>query len=145
VLTFWPYAARLTVGGCRPVVTMDEVMTGLGFTPPVAMIGYAVTESWLAAHPGGLPRVLGAIDQADRVMAANDEWDRLRTLTGAPDDATLAALRDRFRAGIAPRRGAADQAQASRLFAVLAETGGAELTGGATDITPGTFWQNASP
>jgi NitT/TauT family transport system substrate-binding protein len=145
VLTFWPYAARLAVGGGRPVVTMDEVMTGLGFTPPMAMIGYAVTESWLSAHPGDLPRILSAIDQADRIMAADGEWDRLRSLTGAADDATLAALRDRFRAGIAPRRGAADQTRASRLFAVLAETGGAELIGGATDIAPGTFWETAAP
>jgi NitT/TauT family transport system substrate-binding protein len=145
VLTFWPYAARLAVGGGRSVITMDEVMRGLGFTPPVPMIGYAVTESWLTAHPGALTRVLAAIDQADRIMATDRQWDRLRSLTGAPDDATLAALRDRFRAGIAPRRGSADQTQAARLFAVLAETGGAALTDGATGLTAGTFWVDSTP
>lgn len=145
VLTFWPYAARLAVGGWRSLMSMDQVMAGLGFAPPVPMIGYAVRESWLAAHPAALRRFLEALAEAGRIMAADAEWDRLQPLTGAADAATLAALRDRFRAGLVSRQGMADPARFARLFATLAETGGNEFTGGAGDIAPGTFWEDAAP
>lgn len=144
VLTFWPFAARLSVRGFRSLISMAEVMKGLGFPEPVPMLGYAASEAWIAQHPDGWTAFLAASDQADRVLVQSDgEWESLRTLTAAEDDATLAALRDRFRAGVVRHWGPDDQAQAGRLFALLAETGGADLTGGAKEIAPGTFWHGS--
>jgi NitT/TauT family transport system substrate-binding protein len=144
VLTFWPFAARLEAQGYRPLASMAEVMEGLGFSPPVPMLGYAFSESWIAAHGEAARRFIAALAQADRLMKEDTDWTALKPLTGAPDDATLAALRKRFLAGVVtdPASGAA---AAGKLYALLASVGGAGLTGGAPDIAPGTFWGEASP
>ena len=64
----------------------------------------------------------------------------IRPLTGAPDDVTLRAYRDRYREGI-PRRPIADEeADARVIYRVLAEIGGRELVGPAPELVPGTFY-----
>jgi len=139
VLTFWPFAARLEAQGYRPLASMAEVMEGLGFSPPVPMLGYAFSERWIAAHPDATRRFMTALDKADRLMGDEAEWAVLKPLTGAPDEATSAALRQHFLAGLVadPAAGATG---AARLYALLATMGGAGLTGGAAEIAPGTFW-----
>ena len=140
VLTFWPFAARLEALGFRRLVSMEEVMGDLGFSPPAPMLGYAFSETWVSAHGEAARRFLLAASQADKLMGDDAEWEALKPLIGAPDDATLAALRRRFQAGIViDPAGAA--AAAARLYALLAEIGGPGLTGGAPAIAPGTFWQ----
>jgi len=111
----------------------------LGFPQPVPMIGFAFSEPWLAAHPDAAHGFLVAIDAADRVMADPAEWDRLKPLTAAADDATQSGLRRRFLAGLLSDATPGPDA-AAKLYAVLAAVGGAGLTGGAAAITPGTFW-----
>jgi NitT/TauT family transport system substrate-binding protein len=137
VLTFWPYAARLAAGGMRRVVGMDEVMRGLGFASPVPMMGFAFSEDWVSAHPGALAHFIAAKAEAERRLASDDgEWERLRPLTGAENDAVLAGLRDRYRAGILGE-GAADVGpQAAALYTQLAVLGGSD----STSLPEGTFW-----
>ncbi len=146
VLTYWPFAARLTVRGFRSLASMSDIMKGLGFSAPVPMLGYALSESWIARHPGGIEAFLAATGKADAVMAeSDDEWERLGPLTAAEDHATLVALRERFRGGIVAHWGAPERTQILRLFALLAETGSADLTGGSAEIAPGTFWPGSAP
>lgn len=146
VLTYWPFAARLNVRGYRSLLSMSDVISGLGLTSPVPMLGFAVSESWISRHPGALERFLAAVGKADSILAtSDDEWRKLRPLTAAEDDAVLAALRDRFRRGIVATWASAEKTQAIKLFALLTETGGAELTGGAQEIPAGTFWNGLSP
>lgn len=57
----------------------------------------------------------------------------------AADDAEFAALREGWRAGI-PRTQDVDPAAAQRMFSVMAELGGDELTGGLTELPAGLFW-----
>ncbi len=146
VLTYWPFAARLTVQGYRSLLSMSDIVAGLGLVNPMPLLGFAVTETWIARHPGALELFLGAIGKADEIMATSDEeWRQLRPLTAAEDDAVLAALRDRFRGGVVAAWAPAEKAQAGKLFALLTEAGGAELTGGAQEIPPGTFWNGPRP
>ena len=58
----------------------------------------------------------------------------------ARDDAEFTALRDSWRAGV-PKVGPVDAANADRLFAVIAEQGGSELTEGLAGLPKGLFWQ----
>ncbi len=145
-LTFWPFAARLSVQGFRDLESMAEIMKELGFTRPVPMLGFALSESWIAAHPGAVDKFLSAVRQADTLLERSDgEWTSLRGLTAAGDDATLIALRNRFRDGIVKRWSAGEQADTNRLFDLMAESGGSDLTGGAQAIATGTFWQGSPP
>lgn len=144
VLTFWPFAARLEAQGFRRLASMEEVMGALGFAPPVPMLGYAFSESWIAAHGDTARRFIAALAQADQLMREDAEWTALKPLTGAPDEATLAALRRRFLAGVVTDP-SASSAAAGRLYALVASVGGPGLTGGAPAIVPGTFWGDALP
>ncbi len=74
-------------------------------------------------------------------MAQSDaEWERIRPLTKAKDDATFRSLRDAYRAGIPATFNDDDVAAASALFDTLAEYGGADLVGPGGALSPGTFW-----
>jgi NitT/TauT family transport system substrate-binding protein len=144
VLTYWPFAARLAVHGFRPIATMADILRGVGFEHPLPLLGYAFSESWIAAHPGAAEAFLSANRQATAAMAESDaEWLHLRPLTGAEDDATLVALRDRFRKGILAEWKPANVAELGKLYGVLGDLGGADLTGGAKEISAGTFWRGA--
>ncbi|HIJ63960.1 MAG TPA: ABC transporter substrate-binding protein [Rhodospirillaceae bacterium] len=141
VLTYWPFAARLAVQGFRKVAGMSDIMAELGFDKPVALLGYGVTDSWIAANPGGLQKFLAALNRADAEMTrSGGEWERLRPLTAAEDEATLEALRRRFCAGLVTDWGPGEEAAAARLFSLLIENGEPRQTGGGGQITAGTFW-----
>lgn len=142
VLNFWHYAARLRASGMRELLGIDEVLRGLGVEGDLPMLGWAFRETWAARHPEAVVGLLRAARQAAQIMRDSDaEWQALRVQVRAEDDATLAALRDGFRAGIP--RGDAAQAErtAAQVFDILARTGGAALVGAATTLPPGTFWQ----
>jgi NitT/TauT family transport system substrate-binding protein len=81
------------------------------------------------------------IRTAKEILSTSDgEWQKIASLTGAPDAATLRAYRDRYRDGI-PRRPIADEeADARVLYRVLAAVGGRELVGPASELDPGTFY-----
>jgi NitT/TauT family transport system substrate-binding protein len=147
-LTYWPYAARLAAKGYRPLLPMSQLVASLGLQPPVPMLGFAVSEQWMARFPGVLPRFLDLLAKADSVLAgsggaADEAWTAIRPLTGAENDAVLAALRERFRQGVLPRWGAAASWQAAKLSLLFAEVGGTEM--GIGVIPAGTFWSGAAP
>jgi NitT/TauT family transport system substrate-binding protein len=146
VLTFWPYAARLSLQGYRSLLALSDVMAGLGVGEPAPMLGFGLSEGWIAAHPGALPGFLAALRRADAELALSDQtWQSLRPLTGAESDAVLVALRDRFRQGLVEHWSEGDLDKAATLLAVLSKTAGAELTGGAVTLPAGTFWRGAAP
>ena len=79
--------------------------------------------------------------QAKNLLASSDEeWLRLAPIVRA-EGAELERLRDRYREGIPRRPVAEEEADAGKLYRVLAEIGGEKLVGSAPDMAPGTFWQ----
>ena len=57
----------------------------------------------------------------------------------ADSEAEFRALRDGWRAGIPPDR-PVDAANAQKMFSVMADLGGEDLTGGLTRLPEGLFW-----
>jgi NitT/TauT family transport system substrate-binding protein len=141
-LTFWNFCAELEAQGFRRAIAMDRVMKELGAAGPVAVVGYVFDESWAARHRGVVARFLAMTDEAKRRLADSDaDWQRLALRIGAKDAATLAIYRQHYREGI-PRRPIAEEAEdAKALYTVLRETGGADLTGPAQQLDPGTFYR----
>jgi NitT/TauT family transport system substrate-binding protein len=148
-LTYWPFAARLAVKGYRPLLPMSQLISTLGLQPPVPMLGFAISEQWMARFPGVMSRFLEVMGKADVVLggsggASDEAWAALRPLTGAENDAVLAALRERFRQGIVPRWNNPSAAwQAAKLSLLFAEVGGNEM--GIGVIPAGTFWSGGAP
>lgn len=141
-LNYWNFCAALEAKGFRRLAGMEDVLQRLGSKGRIAMIGYVFDEAWANANKDLMARFIAMTREAKQILATSDtEWDAIAPLTGAPDAGTLKAYRDRYREGI-PRRPIADEeADARLLYRVLAQVGGRELVGSATELDPGTFYQ----
>jgi len=145
VLNAWNFTAPLGAKGYRELVRVEDAARELGVQSRVPFLGYVFDESWAAAHKDDVLALIRAGREAKQLLADSDaEWDRLRPLMKAPDDATFAALRGEFRRGIPAHWGDAERADAGKLFAVLAKLGGTELVGKSSELQPGTFWPDIS-
>ena len=141
-LTFWPFAAKAEAAGMRRVLAMEDAIQALGIPPGVPITGYVFSEKWADGHRATVQGFLAAAAKARELLAASDaEWETLRPLTGAANDAELRQLRDYYRRGIPRSWGPAEQQAAAQLYQILAEIGGPELVGPAKTLAAGTFWK----
>jgi NitT/TauT family transport system substrate-binding protein len=145
VLNYWPYAARLTATGFRPLVQIQDAIEALGIDSRVPMVGYVFDEHLGSPHREARLGFFRALRKAQALLQTSDEeWERLRPLMGAPDQATFEALKAQYRAGIPRHWGAAERRDADKLFLILRKLGGKRLVGDATQVPPGTFWAEVS-
>jgi len=145
VLTYWQFAARLEAQGFPRLIGVADAQAALGVPPSVPQLGFVFKDAWAQKQPALLAAFARASRAAKAIMAAGDtEWERLRPLTRAEDDATLKALRDRYREGIVTRWGEAERADAAKLYSALAALGGESLVGRSPVLVDGTFWPGVS-
>lgn len=145
VLNFWHYEARLKAAGYRELIQVRDMLPALGLSEPPPIIGWVFSEKWARQEPDAIGGFLKASRRAKQLLAASDaEWDRIRPLTEAENDATFAALRASYRAGITPVSNAGQIAAAEKLMPILFELAGADMVGPSANVTAGTFWTGAS-
>jgi NitT/TauT family transport system substrate-binding protein len=143
-LNFWNFCAAQETLGYRRILDVRDAEAALGLSQPVALIGYVFSEQFVAGHKSTIDRFLGVAQQANDIMLRSDqEWDALRPLMNASDEATFKAYRDRTREGM-PRRPLAEEAADARaLFRTLASVGGPQLVGPLQELDPGLYYQPA--
>lgn len=143
-LNFWHFAARLKTAGWRELLSMPDLLAGLGLERSLPMVGWVFSERFAQQNPAAIEGFLRASAAAKKQLAESDAvWEEIRPLTRAEDGATLAALREGYRAGIAaPGAAAAKAAEkaAAAAYPILAREGGKEIVGNATSLAPGVFW-----
>jgi NitT/TauT family transport system substrate-binding protein len=140
-LNFWHFCARLEADGFRRLIGVGDAQMALGASGPVSALGYVFHGKWANDNPQAARSFLKASAQAKDLLARSDEeWLRLAPIIRA-DGKELAKLRDRYREGIPRRPVAEEAADAGRLYRVLARIGGEKLVGSASEMAPGTFWQ----
>jgi len=141
LLTYWPFAAKAEAAGARRILAVEDAVTALGVGSGVPYIGYTFAQHWAERNAALIDGFLAASRRARAILAASDdEWQRVRKLTGAADDAELERLRDWYRRGIPRQWGEPERHAASQLFELLAKIGGPDLVGPAGTAPPGTFW-----
>ena len=97
------------------------------------------------ANRAAIDGFLAASDEAQHLLAGSDaEWQQVRPVMDADDDAVFVQLKRRFAEGIGHTDAAGQLQAATRLFAILHETGGARATGGIDTLPPGIFWPDAA-
>ena len=139
-INFWHFQAKMEAGGAREIIDVGSAARDLGLDPETPLLGYVLREGWIAENPGLAKGLAAASWEAKQILASDDaQWDKLRPIMNAADDAEFAALREGWRAGI-PRTQDVDPAAAQQMFSVMAELGGDELTGGLTELPAGLFW-----
>lgn len=145
VLNFWHFCARLEANGFRRLVSADEAAKSLGASGAVSALGYVFHEKWADENPDAAKGFIKASSEAKGLLAESDaEWLRLASMVRA-EGAELDKLRDRYREGIPARSVAEEEADAAKLYRVLAEIGGEKLVGRAPEMAPGTFWSGLAP
>ncbi len=143
-LNYWNFCAWLETHGYRSLLDVRDAEAALGLNQPVALIGYAFSEGFAADHKSTIDRFIAVAQKANEIMLHSDqEWDALRPLMNAEDEATFKAYRDRTREGMLQRPIAAEAADARTLFKALASTGGAQLVGPSQELDPGLYYQPA--
>ncbi|UVF19342.1 ABC transporter substrate-binding protein [Microvirga terrae] len=141
VLTYWHYAARLEADGARALLSVDDMIRGLGIDHEVPMLGYAFRESWAVRADATLQGFVAASRDAKALLAgAKDEWIRLAPQIGTDDPVALAALQHGFRSGIPDRWSEAERQACAELYAILAKIGGDKLVGSSSVLDAKTFW-----
>lgn len=141
VLNFWNFCARLEANGFRRVISTSEAAKALGATGTASALGYIFHDKWANAHPAAIAGFIKASRDAKALLGSSDaEWQRLAPVVKA-EGRELDILRDRYREGIPSRSVDAEQADAEKLYALLAELGGPRLVGPAITLAPGTFWR----
>lgn len=139
-VNLWHFQAKMEARGARELVDVVTAARDLGLDPDTPLLGYVLRESWIQANPQAARGLAEASAEAKRILSTDDSaWEALRPIMNAEGDAEFTALRDRWRAGIPSGRGVDPQA-AQQMFAVMAELGGEELTGGLTELPEGLFW-----
>lgn len=141
LLDYWHFAAKLEAKGYRPLLTGQDLMRQLGVKTSVPSLGYVFKERWGKQHRAALDGFLAAAHEAKRLLCEADAaWDKVKPLTQEEDPAVLSSLRRGYCAGRVQRWGDAEQQAADDLYRILKQTGGAEATGDAASLAPGTFW-----
>lgn len=141
ILNFWHFSARLEAKGFKTLISVGDIMTGLGTSGPTVAIGFAFDENWAEKNEPQIKGFLAAVKDAIAILDKEEDiWNEIRGRMNADDDETFAALKKSFRAGILRRPLVVEQADVGRLYDVLAELGGKKLVGDSERLSPGTFW-----
>jgi len=141
-MNFWHYTARLSAAGMQELITMPQILAGLGIEDALPLVGWVFRERWAKDNAAAIEGFLRVSDAAKALMLESDAvWEDLRPLMRAEDEATFVALREGFRAGIPRTTPAEAEAVARRVFDILAAEGGEALVGKARALAPGTFWR----
>lgn len=142
VVNFWHFGARLQAAGMTSLIEVADILPELGVDGPIPLLGWVFDREWANKNPNTLDAYLKAAYRAKkRLLESDEEWDRIRELTKAEDDKTFFALRDTWRAGVPKSFGEAEMQRAAKAYGIMAEIGGEKLTGEATELSEGTFWE----
>lgn len=143
-INYWHFMAKMGASGMRQVVSVTDAAESLGLDSETPLLGYVLTGEMLAQHPEIVRGLAAASRSAKDLLASDDaEWDRLRDRMNANTDAEFEALKAGFRAGISAP-GPVDEDAANRMLKLMAELGGEELLGAATELPEGVFVQPGS-
>jgi NitT/TauT family transport system substrate-binding protein len=141
VLTYWNFASRLEAAGYRQIVSVEDCSVGLGLPAAMCLVGFVFHEDWARRNQAAINGFLAASAAADDLLAASDaEWQQIRKLMNAEDEALFQRLKRRFAAGVVHPSAETQQRAAAQLFEVLMRTGGERATDGLQLLPEGIFW-----
>ena len=140
-INFWQYSSRLVAQGMQPVITVQQMLKGLGVKTDPPLLGWVFSQRWAETHGDALRAFIAATYDAKQELARSDAaWQPLRSKVKPENDAVFAAIRQGYRDGIVNHFSAPDIQAAGQLFHLVAEESHGELTDGKSELPAGVFW-----
>ena len=140
-LNYWNYTARLRALGLKKIISISDILPHLGIGETLPLIGYVFSEKWGKNNPNTLQGFLDASNEARQILKNSDqEWERIKKITGAKNLETLLALREGFRQGI-PNINVDYAPSIRKAFKILADIGGKKLVGDSKALAEGVLWR----
>ncbi|MDI4665698.1 ABC transporter substrate-binding protein [Xanthobacter autotrophicus] len=145
-LLYWTFCARLEPKGYRRLVSVEDLVRSFGVPREPTLVGYVFDGTFARANPETVAAFARASRATKAALAGEDParteaaWAAARREMQAPDEATFAALRRGFIAGVPRLSPAEEEAAAAQLYAVLARLGGERLVGPATRLPPDLYF-----
>ena len=140
-LNYWNYTARLEALNYRKIVAVEDILTEIGIDNSLPLIGYVFSQKWAKNNAEAIQGFIAASNEAREILKNNDEeWERIKNITGAQNTETLIALRDGFRKGIPQENFLSYKNAIETAFKILAEIGGKDLVGKNTQLAEGVIW-----
>lgn len=143
LLTFWHYAAKQEAQGYRRILDGRDLLKGLGIDQPMPNLGYVFKSGWGQDNTAALSAFRAASEEArSRICGEDAAWAKIAPLTQEKDEKLQAVLRRDYCAGIVKQWGPAEIQAAGRIYRILRETGGEQLTGKAENLPEVIFWSD---
>ncbi len=140
-LNYWNYTARLEALNFRKIVGVEDILTEIGIENSLPLIGYVFSQKWAKNNSEAIQGFIAASNEAREILKNNDEeWKRIKNITGAKNIETLIALRDGFRKGIPQENFLSYKNAIETAFKILAEIGGKDLVGKNNKLSDGVIW-----
>lgn len=141
LLNFWPFTVRLEAKGWRRLITVGEMMSFFGIGANLPLVGF-VFDGALAKERSTLLQAFSkAFVKAQHILLESDsEWERVRPLMKANNDEEFRLLRDRYREGVLRGWNKKDREDAGKLFGIVHDIGGDNVTGAGVKFDPKAFW-----
>jgi NitT/TauT family transport system substrate-binding protein len=143
-LNFWQYNARLDGTHFTELIKAEDMLPAVGLPADMPLLGWVFSERWANEHARVLQGYLAAAAAARQILATSPaEWQAIRAMTGAKDDATLEKLRAAYARGTMTKEQQAPaelMREAQHMIGLLTRLGDrAEAPPGGT-VPSGTFF-----
>ncbi len=143
LLTYWHYAALLEALGYQRLLTGGDLLKALGIAPSLPTLSYVFRERWNDQAPDTIQAFLNAVFKAKEAICTDPRvWHYVAPKTFSDDPKVQAVLQQRYCEGRLQRWGEAELRAADRLYRLLGQIGGEQLTGPAKELPKGTFWSH---
>jgi NitT/TauT family transport system substrate-binding protein len=144
LLNFWPFAARLEAKGYKRILTVSDIMRSFGIETAVPLVGFVFPAELAKSEPRLMEGFAKAVQKAQNILATSDEeWERIKPLTKASSEEEFCILRKRYREGVVHSWNGREREDAQKLFTIVKEIGGEDVTGSGVRFDPKAFWNGA--
>ncbi len=142
-LNLWNWNSRAKLAGKTELISVAAMLKDLGVSQTPPLLGWAFFDETAQTRKADIKAFLDASFETKKALLADDAvWDQIREVMNVgDDDALFAQLRDDYRAGIVTKYAATSMKPAEESFALMAQYGGKDVVGDATEIAEGTFWK----